>query len=72
VLWYRLENDTSYTQKGMEHIDGNEYSASVAALDLPVGNYGVWEFYIAATDALGNLSESQPDRRVELLACVAN
>ena len=56
----------------MAPISGNDYSANVAALDLPVGKYGVWEFYLTAEDAPGNLSQSPLDTSVELLACVSN
>ena len=72
VLWHRVGSDQPYAQVEMEPISGNDYRAKVAALDLPVGKYGVWEFYIAATDTLGNLSRSPLDTSVELLACVAN
>lgn len=72
VLWYRVGSDQPYAQVAMDPISGNDYRAKVTALDLPVGKYGVWEFYIAAADTLGNLSQSPLDTSVELLACVAN
>lgn len=72
VLWYRVGSDQPYTQVEMDSLGENNYSANVKALDLQVGKYGVWEFYIAAEDALGNLSQSPLDTSVELLACVGN
>jgi hypothetical protein len=68
VLWHRVGGDQPYAQVKMDLISGNDYRANVAALDLPVGKYGVWEFYIAAADSLGNLSQSPLDTSVELLA----
>ena len=72
VLWYHVGRDQSYTPVNMEPLTGNNFTATVEALDIPVGTYGVWEFYIAAEDALGNLSQSPPDTSVQLLACVSH
>ena len=72
VLWYRVGTDQAYTPVDMDQISGNNYSAIVNALDIPVGKYGTLEFYIAAEDGAGNQSKSPTDASIELLPCVAN
>ena len=56
----------------MDHTSENNYSATVKALDLPVGRYGTLEFYIDAEDVAGDHAKSEINAAVQLLACVAN
>ena len=69
TLWYRVGSDQKYTPVNLSLI-ANKYSVTVKALDTPGGEYGTWEFYITADDAVGNQSQSPLDTSVQLLACV--
>ena len=69
MLWYRVGTDQPYTPVNMD-LSGGDYSVTVKALDVPVGKYGAWEFYLTAEDGVGNLSESPVDTSVQLLPCV--
>jgi len=72
LLWYRVQTDQPYLAANMELIkEQNRFSATVQALDLPVGEYGTWEFYISAEDKFGNQSQSRLDTSVQLLPCVS-
>ena len=71
LIWYRVQPDQLYLVVKMELITENEYSATVHALDLPVGKYGTWEFYITAEDEAGHQSQSLLDGSVQLLPCVS-
>jgi hypothetical protein len=70
VLWYRVGNDQPYTPMGMDQASGNDYTGTIKASDLPVGEYGTWEFYIVAEDVSGNLGQSPLDTSVQFLPCV--
>ena len=72
VLWYRVGTDQAHTPVDMDSISGNNYSATVKALDMPTGKYGVLEFYIVAEDVEGNQAKSEINASVQLLPCVAN
>jgi len=69
ALWYRVGADQPYTPVIMDLL-GDDYGATVRALDAPGGEYGAWEFYITAEDGAGNLSQSPLDTSVQLLPCV--
>jgi hypothetical protein len=71
-LWYRVGNDQAYTAVDMARQSGDTFSVTVKGLDIPVGEYGVWEFYITANDKAGNQSKSSPDASVQLLPCVSH
>ena len=71
VLWYRVGADQKYAPTEMSLV-GNKYSATVKALDVPGGEYGIWEFYITAEDTAGNKSQSALDTSVQLLPCVGS
>ena len=71
VLWYRVGADQPYTPANML-LSGGEYSVTVNASDITGAQYGIWEFYISAEDALGNQSQSPSDKSVQLLPCVSN
>ena len=71
VLWYRVGADQKYTPTEMS-LAGNKYRATVKALDVPGGEYGIWEFYITAEDQAGNKSQSALDTSVQLLPCVGS
>ena len=70
LLWYRVQTNQPYIVVKMEPATENEYSATVQALDLPVGEHGTWEFNITAEDEAGHQSQSPLDRSVQLLPCV--
>ena len=70
TLWYRIGQDQKYTSKLMLQKEGNTYSATVVALDIPGGEYGPLEFYIVADDEGGGQIKSEIDTSVELLPCV--
>ena len=72
ALWYRVGEEQSYTSIAMNNDAGEMYSATIKALDVPGGEYGVFEFYITAEDKAGNQSKSKLDTSVQLLACVSN
>jgi hypothetical protein len=72
VLWYRVGTDETYMSVDMDQTTGNNYSATVKALDLPVGKYGALEFYVVAEDVDGNQAKSGINATVQLLPCVAN
>ena len=72
VLWYRVGTDQAYLPVDMDQTSGNNYSATVKALDIPVGKYGALEFYVIAEDVEGNQAKSGINATVQLLACVAN
>jgi hypothetical protein len=71
-VWYRIGQDQKYTSTPMLQGEGNIYSATIVALDIPGGEYGSLEFYIIAKDEQRNQSKSKLDTSVELLPCVAN
>ena len=70
TLWYRIGQDQIYTSQSMPQKEGNTYSATVVALDIPGGEYGPLEFYIVADDEGGGQTKSEIDTSVELLPCV--
>ena len=72
VFWYRVGNDQVYVPVEMDQLMGNDYSATIKALDIPVGKYGALEFYIVAEDVEGNRAKSEISATVQLLACVAD
>ncbi len=71
-LWYRVGNDRPYASLDMAGLSGSDFSATVKGLDLPVGEYGLWEFYITAVDKAGNRNRSGPDSSVQFLPCVSH
>lgn len=71
VLYSRVGSDQDHTATDMQG-EGNEFRATVKAVDMPGKGYGVWEFYITAEDLAGNQSQSQLDRSVEMLLCVSS
>ena len=71
VLYSRLGTDQPYTATEMKEA-GDEYQATVKAVDLPGKGYGTWEFYITAEDLVGNQSQSPLDQSVEMLLCVSS
>jgi uncharacterized protein YcfL len=71
-LWYRIGKNQDYTPATMLQTEGNTYSATIVALDIPGGEYGPLEFYITAQDGQDNQSKSQLDTSVQLLPCVAS
>jgi|SRR6476469_1138807 hypothetical protein len=72
TLWYRVGADQKFTSAKMIAGDHNQYTATVVALDIPGGEYGILEFYILAGDKTGNVTKSSVDRSVQLLPCVAS
>jgi hypothetical protein len=72
ALWYRIGQDQKFTSAPMKREAEDTFEATIIALDIPGGEYGALEFYIAAEDQAGNQSKSEVDRSVHLLACVAN
>ncbi len=70
TLWYRVGKDQDFAQTNMTHANGDQYTATIKALDIPGGEYGVFEFYIAAQDKAGNQTKSSTDASVELSRCV--
>lgn len=71
TLWYRVGADQKYAPTEMSLVK-DKYSATVKALDVPGGEYGIWEFYITAEDQAGNKSQTPLDTSVQLLPCVAS
>jgi hypothetical protein len=72
TLWYRVGADQKFTSMKMIAGDHNQYTATVVALDVPGGEYGVLDFYILVQDQAGNEVKSPVDRSVQLLPCVAS
>lgn len=72
TIWYRIGQDQKYTPAPMKQTEGNTFSATIVALDIPGGEYGTLEFYITAKDKQGHESKSPLDTSVQLLACVAH
>ena len=72
VLSSRVGTDHPYTPVDMDHLSSNNFSATVKALDIPVGEYGVLEFYIVAEGVEGNQAKSKINTSVQLLPCVSN
>jgi hypothetical protein len=72
TLWYRVGTDQKFTSTKMLTDGSNQYKATVVALDVPGGEYGILEFYILARDKTGNETKSPVDRSVQLLPCVAS
>lgn len=70
TLWYRLQEKT-YTPLPMQAAGGGQYSVTVKGVDLPRNDYGVWEFYLTATDPQGHESKSEPNQSVQFLPCAA-
>ena len=71
VLYSRVGTDQAYTAADMEG-SGDEYRATVNAVDMPGKGYGIWEFYITAEDLAGHQSQSPLDQSVEMLLCVSS
>jgi hypothetical protein len=71
VLHSRVGTDQAYTAWDM-NASGDEYQATVKAVDMPGTGYGVWEFYITAEDLAGHQSQSPLDKSVEMLMCVSH
>jgi len=70
TLWYRVGQDQDFAQTNMSLASDNQYTATVKALDIPGGEYGIFEFYIVAQDKTGNQTQSSTDKSVELTRCV--
>lgn len=70
TLWYRVGQDQDFASTAMTPANNNQYTATIKALDIPGGEYGVFEFYIAAQDKAGNQAKSSIDKSVELTRCV--
>ena len=70
ALWYRVGQDQDFTQTNMTRANGDQYTATIKALDIPGGEYGTFEFYILAQDKAGNQAQSSTDTSVELSRCV--
>jgi len=70
VLWFRVGDDQSFAPVDMTPAAQGQYSATVKGLDVPGGEYGVFEFYIVANDKAGNQTKSSTDKSVQLLPCV--
>lgn len=71
-LWYRVGTDQPYASVDMAGSSGGDFNATVKGSDLPLGTYGVWEFYVTAQDKAGNASKSAPDTSVQFLPCVSH
>lgn len=69
-LWHRVGADEPYSKTLMAAAGSDTYMASVAGLDLPGSAYGAWEFYLTASDRLGNQAQSPVDASVQFLPCV--
>jgi len=72
TLWYRVGTDQQFTPAEMSQTDQRQYTVTVMGLDVPGGEYGIFEFYILARDKAGNEAKSPVDRSVQLLPCVAS
>jgi hypothetical protein len=70
TLWYRVGQDQDFTSTAMILANRNHYVTAIKALDIPGGEYGVFEFYIAAQDKAGDQAKSPIDKSVELTRCV--
>ncbi|HLO29512.1 MAG TPA: hypothetical protein VK249_10275 [Anaerolineales bacterium] len=70
ILWYRVGEDQDFAAAGMTDAEHDQYTTTVKALDIPGGEYGVFEFYIVARDHAGNQTETARDKSVQLLPCV--
>lgn len=70
TMWYRVGEDQEFAPAVMAQMGHDRFVATVKALDIPGGEYGIFEFYILAQDPLGNQTKSLPDKSVELLRCV--
>ncbi len=70
ALWYRVGTDQNFTQTNMTHGNGNQYTATIKAMDIPGGEYGTFEFYIIAQNRTGAQTKSSTDKSVELTRCV--
>ncbi|HSB03458.1 MAG TPA: hypothetical protein VLE49_22595 [Anaerolineales bacterium] len=70
TLWYRVGQGQDFTSTTMTRMDRNQYTATIKALDIPGGEYGVFEFYIVAQDKTGGRTQSSTDKSVELTRCV--
>lgn len=71
VLHSRVGTDQAYTALDM-NAAGDQYQATVKAVDMTGTGHGVWEFYITAEDLAGNHSQSPLDKSVEMLMCVSH
>jgi hypothetical protein len=71
ALWYRVGADQPYTSRNMD-VSNRVYSATIKAVDLPLGTYGTLEFYITAEDTAGNKTQSPVDGSVQFLPCIAH
>jgi hypothetical protein len=69
-LWDRVGAEQPYSETQMAVMGTDTYVASVAGLDVPGSAYGTWEFYLTASDRLGNQSQSPVDTSVQFLPCV--
>ena len=70
ILWYRVGADQSFTPVDMTHANDDQFTVSIKGLDIPGGDYGDLEFYIVASDKVGNQTKSPTDKSVQLLPCV--
>ena len=70
ILWYRVGEDQNFAPIDMTQTDHNQYTANIKGLDIPGGEYGVLEFYILASDKVGNQTKSSIDKSVQFLPCV--
>lgn len=70
TLWYRVGQDQDFASTAMTPTDQNQYTATIKALDIPGGEYGVFEFYLAAQDKAGHQAKTSTDKSVELTRCV--
>jgi hypothetical protein len=72
TLRYRIGAGQDFAATDMKYIAGDQYEATIVALDIPGGQYGVLEFFITAKDSAGHETKSNVDMSVELLPCVAS
>ncbi|MEZ4866440.1 MAG: hypothetical protein R3C14_34295 [Caldilineaceae bacterium] len=70
LLWHRVGADQPFTAVPATAAAHDTYTATIKGLDVPGGEYGVWEFYLSAGDAQGRHTQSPVDTTVQLLPCV--